>query len=46
MNPERKYVAVSIKHTDLPEEAADKLFETVLRNELNAMNKKLEEDTK
>ena len=35
-----------IFYTDLPEEAADKLFETVLRNELNAINKKLEEGAK
>lgn len=35
-----------IFYADWPEEAAEKLFETVLRNELNAMNKKLEEGAK
>lgn len=32
-----------IFYADWPEEATDKLFETVLRNGLNAINKKLEE---
>lgn len=46
-DPENGTPPLKYRHifdADWPEEKADELFETVLRNGLNAINKKLEEE--